>query len=1429
VSLPFLGFDFLDDKMENKFCTNTEKESHLAKPKYDVFLSHATPDKPVVEALARILSERKFSPWLDKWNLVPGDPWQEAIEKALEDCAACAVCLGPSGTGPWQIEEMRAAIAQRVSDRSRQFRVIPVLLPGSERGEPSRYPAFLRATTWVEFRETLDDEKALHRLISGIQGMPPGPDPGEAVAEGACPYRGLQVFDVGDALFFFGREALTEWLLDKLRTDRSGSRFLAIVGPSGSGKSSLARAGLLASLKSGKLPGSDIWPIAICKPGAQPLESLAVALSGVARLGDSPSALRDLIRDLGADPHLLHLTTRLSLRDAPADRRLVVFIDQFEEVFTLCPEETQRRAIIDNLLHAATVVDGQTVVVLTLRADFYGRCATYPDLAAAVSDRQSLIGPMTRGELQSAIERPAYLTGCELEGGLADLLLNEVESQPGSLPLLEHALLQIWDRKEGGRRLTIAAYHEIGGVAGALEKHAEEVYGGFSEEEQETCHQIFLRLVQVDEQGRATKRRLGLDELASASVVSRLTNARLLTTDQEKQPTVELAHEALLNNWGRLRQWIEQDREALRTRRRLDEAVAEWLGKNRDPSFLLEGGRLVQVEEWAESHKEEMGADARELLEASIAERDQERQRELAQAKVLEEEQRRRADAEHQRAEEQAQAGRRLKAWTAASAAMTALAVVGALTVFFFWRASERQRELDLAGHLAERSSHILGSDPLLSLLLSIEANRLAQSGGQPHLPSAEGALRVALFHSRGVSLPTGKVRAAFLSADGKWMAIAGMDGVTSLWSLEPHGGPVEVAKLPAGRPSIQARQIAVSSGGQWLLVADQNGDSHLFQMKDFKRPQRSSLDGEDWLSGTDPFSPDGRWLLTRSKDLTWKVRSLVRAGQPVSASLEINPTAIAFSKDGRWLATAEPASLKIWSLNTLGAGSKGLQISQDVGFNGGTILAFNSDSQWLFAARKEDSRSIRAWKVEPGMTPDPPLSLSRCEWDSSGGPDLSDPALVRLPLLASCLMFDSNTFTDAFSRPSSEQFSAITLTAKGDKLAIGSENGMLGMKSLNPPGLMVWEQGFQTGKVHFVAFSNRLLISQCGDEAPRVFGENILPIEPAISVDRLNLVAIAPSGIAVRSDFELDKIWLQTPHGSWDLGPAREQFLWLFSTDGHWLANSSPAVWHLDDNGKPSSPIPLGVHQLQRLTALALSPDGHWLAGGDKTGQSLLWDLRDPSKSPSALVNHNGAVNALAFNSDGHLLAAAGEDGMVRISSIRAGQAPRPLPESPGNRGAPIRALAFLPGDRLAIAGLTNRVLLWKPGEEIALGNAGVKVQALASNPKGDPMAGFGKDGTLQLWYFTNKGGLPGPVIFPSETDPRHIPLINFTSDGQGLESAYLGNLLLRWELRTEKLLNTACRAAGRNLTEREWKEYIPSEPYQKREPCPELPQAFD
>src|SRR3954454_17377271 len=243
---------------------------------HDVFLSHATNDKPLVEELARRLARENLKPWLDKWNLIPGTAWQPEIESALGECAACAVIIGPGGLGPWHHEEMRVAIDRRVADRERAFRVIPVLLPGVERPERSKLPGFLVATTWVEFRRTLDDPEAFHRLVCGIRGVEPGAGPGGAAFEGQNPYRGLELFDVAHAPLFFGREALTEWLLDALRPQPSGaeSRLLAVVGASGSGKSSLAGAGLMAAVEDGKLHGSAAWPRAICRPGLEPFLSL---------------------------------------------------------------------------------------------------------------------------------------------------------------------------------------------------------------------------------------------------------------------------------------------------------------------------------------------------------------------------------------------------------------------------------------------------------------------------------------------------------------------------------------------------------------------------------------------------------------------------------------------------------------------------------------------------------------------------------------------------------------------------------------------------------------------------------------------------------------------------------------------------------------------------------------------------------------------------------------------------------------------------------------------------------------------------------------------------------------------------------------------------------------------------------------------------
>ncbi len=1411
----------------------------MAKPEYDVFLSHATPDKPVVEELARILKKRGFEPWLDKWNLVPGEPWQEAIEKALEDCGVCAVCLGPSGTGPWQNEEMRAAIARRVSDRSRQFRVIPILLPRSERGEPGRLPAFLRATTWVEFRETLDDEKALHRLIAGIRGLPPGSDPGEAVAEGACPYRGLQVFDVGDALFFFGREALTEWLLDKLR-DRSGSRFLAIIGPSGSGKSSLARAGLLASLKSGKLPGSDLWPIAICKPGAQPLESLTIALSGAARLGDSPSATRDLIRDLGTDPRMLHLTARLSLRDASTDRRLVLLVDQFEEVFTLCPDEAERQAIINNLLHAATAAEGRTVVVLTLRADFYGRCAAYPDLAAAVSDRQSLVGRMTRDELRSAIERPAYLAGCELEGGLADLLLNEVESQPGSLPLLEHALLQIWDRKEGGRRLTIAAYREIGGVAGALEKHAEEVYAGFSDEEKETCHQIFLRLVQVDEQGRATKRRLGLDELAPASVVSRLTDARLLTTDQEKQPTVELAHEALLKNWARLRQWIEQDREALRTRRRLDEAVAEWLGKNQDPDFLLKGGRLAQVEEWAESHAGEMGPDARALLAASIEVREQERQRELAQAKALEEEQRRRADAEHQRAEEQTRARRRLRRWVFAAATIAVFAAVAAVIALYARGVAEQQRRIAFAGELGERSRTVFSTDPQLGLLLALQASKLARDAGVPYLPGPESALHWALSQSGGIPLPSGKVVNMVSALSRTILLTIGTDNHLRRWDLREERSPLKSQDL-GELPGDTIPQMATQISGPWVLLAGQKG----CRLIDLRPPaseilsEARLLEGEDWPFNTEPFSRDGRWMATRREE-DFILRDLTDPEQTKESDIPLSDVSFfRFSPDNQRLAIASnDGQIYIKNLQPPYSMQTILKLPIDIH---PTHLAFQSDKTLTVATDSSTGGYTNYWTINADGTGLGPRQADGC-------PIVY--AVIQKPHedLLVCHSYREPEKWQATARIGPEEelkwsFPPADIAFSRDerRVALSDLNGNIYLQKLSEEkDAEPWRFTTQA-PMPVMEFSSggRWLFTLGSLEAPRLWDlqrdKAMADFEPRIShIEKGFIPAINARGEVLRWDLNSGEPRFSTTEGRFVTeglrGVDESRFSPAISADSHWLAGrigNTLKAWKIDSNGRVSSPLNIAEGL---FTTIAFSPKGTWLAAGkvDKGvhGPVIIWNLDNPRSKFFNLTNTTDTpLLSIAF-SPAEDVVATGTLGAIRLR-VLGKHGPKLTDSIYHPRFLSPKALAFSnDGAWLAVAGEGDRVQLWKaPGYEVFLENRGKAVDVLAFSPNGNWLAAGSEDGVMQLWRWAQDKTNPTPIVLSGHTGA--VRSIVFTSGG--LLSASDDRTVRRWELRPDRLMALGCQSVGRTLSAREWASYLPSEPYKGNEPCPEFPKAFD
>jgi WD40 repeat protein/DNA-binding SARP family transcriptional activator len=405
-----------------------------------------------------------------------------------------------------------------------------------------------------------------------------------------CPFKGLATFDVEDAEYFFGREQLVAELVARL----VGAPLLAIVGASGSGKSSALRAGLLPALAGGALPGSDGWAQVLIRPGEQPMRELHRAASA---LGE--------------------------------ERRIVLAVDPFEETFTACRDERERDAFVAALVRAARDPDGRSVVVLAVRADFYARCAAYPQLARLVGANHVLVGPMSRDELRLAITRPAERVGLGVEDDLEDALVADVEGQPGALPLLSTALLEVWQQRRG-RRLRFAAYSRTGGVRGAVARLAEDALGRLEPAQQEAARKVLLRLAGESEDGAIVRRRVPLSELEAhhsesvARVLNVLTDRRLLTVSAG---TVEVAHEALLREWPRLRGWLEEDADGRRLHRHLTHAAREWRHGSRDRGELYRGARLASALEWRGEHEPELNATEHQFLDASLSASERARRR----------------------------------------------------------------------------------------------------------------------------------------------------------------------------------------------------------------------------------------------------------------------------------------------------------------------------------------------------------------------------------------------------------------------------------------------------------------------------------------------------------------------------------------------------------------------------------------------------------------------------------------------------------------------------------------------------------------------------------------------------------------------------------------------------------------------------------
>jgi len=430
------------------------------------------------------------------------------------------------------------------------------------------------------------------------------------------PYKGLAYYDVSDASLFYGRETLTAKLIAYLKNQR----FLAVVGASGSGKSSLMRAGVVAQLEKGDmLPGSDSWQVFILTPTSAPLKALATALT---KNEESISTATKLMDDLREDSRSLDMYA-MRIAAATGAPRVLIVVDQFEELFTECKDTSQRKRFIDNLL-TASAPDGSATVVLSLRADFYSHCAEHDNLRMVIQDHQNYIGAMSLEELRTAIERPAVDGDWILEEGLINRLLRDVADQPGSLPLLSHALFETWQRRSN-RTLTFQGYEAAGGVQGAIARTAESIYSELSSEEQITARSIFLHLTAPGEDGTPdTKRRASLAELASLSgrdaVLHKLENARLVTAihDASKVMQIEVAHEALIREWPQLKRWLDENREELRIHSYLVEDAKRWVRLQREEDALYRGSLLLQAQELAANASFQLSPLEQEFIEAGV-------------------------------------------------------------------------------------------------------------------------------------------------------------------------------------------------------------------------------------------------------------------------------------------------------------------------------------------------------------------------------------------------------------------------------------------------------------------------------------------------------------------------------------------------------------------------------------------------------------------------------------------------------------------------------------------------------------------------------------------------------------------------------------------------------------------------------------------
>lgn len=1118
-----------------------------------------------------------------------------------------------------------------------------------------------------------------------------------------APYVGLAAFQPDDADRFFGREALVAELVAGVRR----RRFLGVFGPSGSGKSSVLRAGLIPAVTRGNGTGSRSCPVVVLTPGPRPVEECAVRLAPFT--GVSAAVLRE---EFAADPGNVHVRIRQVMADHPADVALVLVVDQFEELFTVCTDEAQREWFITALVTAAHAETSRTRVVLGTRADFFGHCGRYPDLVDALRDAQVLVGPMTAEELRQAITGPAERIGCRVETALVSQLIADATGQPGVLPLLSHALLQTWRRRHG-TLLTLTGYHSTGGIPDALARTAEDLYTALDSRQQDLLRQVFLRLAALGDGTEDTKRHAHRHEFDSTNgdmsvVLDQLARARLVTLDQD---TITLTHEALLRHWPRLGQWLAEDRDGLRVHRHLTDATHAWNSLDQDPGALYRGIRLTHAQDWATSQPDTLSTAERLFLEHSTA-------------------------AQHR----EHTSTRRRTRWRRAAVItlVTLLVAAGVATTIAATNARDARHNHDLAlsRQLASQSDVLSRTDPTLAQRLAVAAWHIAPT------PEAHYSMINLLTRPQRSILigHTEPVLSVAYSPDGNTLATAGTDGTIRLWDAHTNR---QIGEPLPGR--IGESDVAFSPDGTTLATS---GDDETVRLWDVKSHQQTGtlLTGHNVIGSTVVFSPDGQTLATASWDRTvrlWDLTTRQQIGAPLTGDIGQGAD-VAFSPDGQTLVTAsERGTARLWDVRTQ------QQIGDPFAGNGDLVLtvAFGHDGPILATTSVEGV--VRLWDIRTRQQIGEPLTGHR-GWVAD---------LAFSP--------DGRTIATTGQDHTARLWDARSHQQIGDPL-IGHINGVLGL-AFSPDGQTL----ATTSGDHTTRIWNLLTHRQIRDPLAEAGKAKSAPDgKPSATAgyDRTkrwlrdlatnkNLgepftgrsdtqVTLNPNGKTVIFEGENQPmpLWDLTIHRRTGESISRTDTVpVVFGPDGKILITANgdnSVVWDIHAHRSIDSPFvdpDKGIHGLSQRLNVAFSPNGKTIAASASYDRIiLLWDLQTRRQIGKPLTGHTDPILDMTFSPDGATIATASNDRTVRLWNVDTQQQ---IGEPFTGHSDEVRKVVFSPdGNTIATASIDQTLRLWDIGTHQQIGEPLIghngSLSAIAFSPDGNILAATAfDDHTVRLW----------------------------------------------------------------------------------------------